>query len=70
MDRLPDRIPHTIKNEDLVAALMSAAAKTNKPLLQNESWCCKAMRTSSGRMRLADGTSLKIHFCPRCGKEL
>ena len=33
-------------------------------------WCCTAMRKTSQRIVLLDGTQMRIHYCPRCGREL
>jgi hypothetical protein len=36
----------------------------------NDPWCCNAIRKNAKHLLLKDGTKMRIHFCPRCGKEL
>ncbi len=34
-------------------------------------WCCRLFGYSSEpRITFRDGTKLRVHFCPRCGREL
>ena len=34
-------------------------------------WCCKSFeKMKQPQITLPDGTQMRVHFCPRCGREL
>jgi hypothetical protein len=51
-----------IRESPLFAALRGQAS--------DQPWCCREIGKSSKWIVLRDGTSMRVHFCPRCGREL
>jgi hypothetical protein len=60
--REAEAIAERYKKSPLFAALMRQDI--------NAPWCCEAIRKEETHLLLKDGTKMRIHFCPRCGKEL
>jgi hypothetical protein len=67
--------------EEIYADLFDAQAKAQivreSPLYQalrretETRWCCEYLRKKDRPcLTFKDGTKLRIHFCPRCGREL
>jgi hypothetical protein len=51
-----------VKESPLFQALMN-----NKDV----NWCCANIkRLKTPRIAFSDGTKLRVHYCPRCGREL
>ena len=44
-------------------------AKALDRMTSDEPWCCEQMRKTP-RIRFKNGTEMRVHFCPRCGREL
>ncbi len=61
---------------DLMATEMKAEIVKKSPLYEalrrqvSEPWCCARMWRTSNHIQFQDGTRLRVHFCPRCGREL
>ncbi len=62
---------------DLVDAEVKARIVKETPLYKalrqpatGEPWCCARIRRTSHHIQFQDGTRMRVHFCPRCGRRL